>query len=171
MSFLVLLISLLGPPVQATSTADGDVWTATVEVLRGGLFGQLRGDLVIVNETIPTSEFHTLHDPPAGEAGLAALLRQRNDSTRTSIKGVRLPARTRFIAPRSVPSWENFSTTFRAGEKVLRLSLPAFSEDESRVILYYWATGGFDDSQGGYLVFEKRAEQWTLVDTFGIWIT
>jgi hypothetical protein len=125
---------------------------------------------VIVNYTIPTAELHSLSDSPR-ETHLLDLLRQRNDGIRKKITGVRLPPRTRFVAPSSVPNTENFSKTFRAGEKVVRFSLPAFSEDGTKAILYYWATGGFDDSQGGYLVFEKKQEQWIAVDALGMWIT
>jgi hypothetical protein len=169
-SFLLVLSATLGPQAQAAATADADLWTAAVEQLRRGLFGQDRGELVIVNQTIPTAELHNLSDSPR-ETRLLDLLRQRNEATRKPISGVRLPPRTRFVAPSAVPNWENFSGTFRAGEKVLRFSLPAFSEDGSRAIVYYWATGGFDDSQGGYLVFESKQEQWIVVDALGIWIT
>lgn len=169
-AFLLVLTATLGPQAQTAATADANLWTAALEQLRHGLFGQDRGELVMVNETIPTAELRGPLDSPR-ERHLLDLLRQRNEATRKSISGVRLPPRTRFVAPSSVPKAENFSETFRAGEKVLRFSLPAFSEDGSRAILYYWATGGFDDSQGGYLVFEKKQERWTITDALGMWIT
>jgi hypothetical protein len=168
--FLLVQSATLSPQAQAAATADADLWTAAVDQLGRGLYGQDRGELVIVNQTIPTAEFHNLLDSPR-ETHLLDLLRQRNDGTRKPISGVRLPPRTRLVAPSAVPSWEHFSETFRAGEKVLRFSRPAFSEDGSRAILYYWATGGFDDSRGGYLVFEKKQEQWSVVDALGLWIT
>jgi hypothetical protein len=50
-------------------------------------------------------------------------------------------------------------------------SLPAFSEDGKKAILYYSATGGFDDSQGAYMIFEKKQVVWTVVDYLVHWIT
>jgi len=170
MSFLLVLSAVLSSQAPRSSTADADLWTAALEQLRRGLFGSDRGELVIVNYTIPTAELPSLSDSPR-ETHLIDLLRQRNDATRKPISGVRLPPRTRFIAATSVPNSENFSKAFPAGEKLVRFSLPAFSEDGTKAILYYWATGGFDDSQGGYLVFEKKQEQWIAVDALGVWIT
>jgi hypothetical protein len=169
MSFLLILLAVLSLPAQPTTTADADIWTVAVELLLRGEFSN-RGELVIVNQTIPSSELHPLPDSPR-ETHLLDLLRQRNDAVRKPITGVRLPPRTRFVAPHSIPTWENFSKTLRAGEKVLRFSLPAYSEDGTRAILYYWATDGFDDSQGAYLVFEKKQGQWVAVDALGMWIT
>ena len=170
MSSLLALSAVLRSQAPPSTRADADIWTAAVEHLRRGVFGSDRGELVIVNYTIPTAELHSLSGSPR-EAHLLDLLRRRNDATRKPISGVRLPPQTRFIAPTSVPNWENFSQTFRAGEKVVRFTLPAFSEDGTKAILYYWVTGGFDDSQGGYLVFEKKQEQWIAVDELGMWIT
>ena len=55
----------------------------------------------------------------------------------------------------SVQNWPDFSKRF-VEAKLLRFSLPAFSEDDARAIVYYSATGGVQDSRGAYLVFENR---------------
>lgn len=53
----------------------------------------------------------------------------------------------------------------------MRLSLPAFSEDGTRAMIYYRASGGFDDAQGAYMIFEKKEGKWVVVDYLAMWIT
>jgi len=168
-SFVLVLFATLNPQPQSAATADADLWIAAVEQVRRDLQVQHSGELLILNQTIPTSEFHIVRDSTR-ETHLLELLRQRNDSTRKSITGVRLPARTRLIEANSVQNWADMSKQF-PGTKLVRFSLPAFPEDGTKAMLYYSASGGFDDSQGGYLVFEKKGGQWTAVDAFGVWIT
>jgi len=168
-SFVLVLFATLNPQLQAAATADADLWTAAVEQVRRDLQVQHSGELLIVNQTIPTSELHTVRDSTR-ETHLLELLRQRNDSTRKSITGVRLPARTRLIEANSVQNWADMSKQF-PGTKLVRFSLPAFSEDGAKVIVYYSATGGFNDSQGGYMIFEKKQGQWIVVDYLAMWIT
>lgn len=168
MSFLLVLSAVLSPQAQPTATADAELWTVAVEQVRRDL--QVGGgELVILNQTIPTSELHIVRDSTR-EPHLLDLLRQRNDSTRKSISGVRLPPGARLVDPSSVQNWADFSKQF-SGAKLVRLSLPAFSQDGSRAILYFSATGGFNNSRGGYLVFEKKQDQWVAVGGIGMWIT
>jgi hypothetical protein len=87
MTFLLVLSAVLSSQASPSTTADADLWTAAVEQLRRGLFGSDRGELVIVNYTIPTAELHSLSDSPR-ETHLLDLLRQRNDATRKPISGV-----------------------------------------------------------------------------------
>jgi hypothetical protein len=53
---------------------------------------------------------------------------------------------------------------------LLQLSRPVFSEDGTRAIIYYYASGGFDNEQGAYLILEQKQGRWVAVDTFGMWI-
>src|SRR5262245_39139677 len=112
-----------GPPVD---TADGELWTAAVEQVRRGLPVQEAGGLAIVNQTIPTADLHGVPSAPIREQRLLDLLRERNQSTRKTITGIRLPPRTRLIDANSVQSWE--ATKF-PGEKLVSFSLPAILED------------------------------------------
>lgn len=103
LSSLLILAATLSSHAQAAATADADLWAAAAADLRRGLFGEDRGELVIVNQTIPTAEFHNLSDS-LRETHLLDLLRQRNDSTRKPIKDVRLPPRARLLPAASVPT-------------------------------------------------------------------
>lgn len=176
--FVLLLLMMLRPPVQAPTTADADLWTAALEQLRSGEFGQQRGELVILNETMPTAAFYDLPDSTR-ELALLNRLRRQNDSTVKPIAGVRLPPNTRlspnlFRKPNqqggSLSDWEFFSKEFPQA-KLVRLSLPAFSEDGTRAIIYYTASGGFDDAQGAYMIFERKQGKWVVVDYLVMWIT
>jgi hypothetical protein len=170
MSFLLFLVAALSAPAQPTGSADTDLWTAVVEQLRGGEFGQDRGELVLYNRTLPTSAFHTLPESTR-EISLLTLLRRRNDSTSAVITGVRLPTNTRLVSSYfGSVNWQEFSEKFPAGT-LLRLSLPAFSEDGARAIVVYSASGGFDNSRGAYMIFEKKEGKWIVVDYLGMWIT
>ena len=80
------------------------------------------------------------------------------------------PPRTRLIEANSVQNWADFSKQF-PGAKLVRFSLPAFSEDGTRAIVNYSASGGFENSQGAYMIFEKKQGVWTVVDYLGNWIT
>jgi hypothetical protein len=169
MFLLLVLSAMLSPQAQPTATVDAELWTAAVELVRRHL--QVgRGELVISNQTIPTSEFHTVRDS-SREAEMMDLLRKRNDSTRKSISGVRLSPGVRLVDASSVHDWADFFAKQFPGSKLVMFSLPAFSEDGRRAIVYYSASGGFDDSQGAYLVFENRQRKWGAVYAFGMWIT
>jgi len=37
--------------------------------------------------------------------------------------------------------------------------------------VYVWETGGFDDSNGGGYIFERREARWVVVDYLAMWIT
>jgi len=43
-------------------------------------------------------------------------------------------------------------------QRVVRLSLPAVSDDGTRALVFSWTSGGFSDSSGGGYVFEKTQE-------------
>jgi hypothetical protein len=90
--FLLVISALLRPQAPPTTTADGELWTAALEVVRR----DLSGELVILNQTIPASEFPTVRDASSRETQMLDLLRTRN-GTRKSISGVRLPARARLF--------------------------------------------------------------------------
>ena len=150
-----------------------------VEQLRMEL-GQ-RGELVIIVETMPSREFHRLQ-PSTRELALLNSLAQRN-SARGLISDIQLPLKTRLRATDSITkplakgtsffddvNWDSFAKEFPHG-MLLRLSLPAFSEDGTKAIICYWASGGFDDSRGAYLIFEKKQGRWVVVDYLGAWIT
>jgi hypothetical protein len=178
---ILALPDLSVQPVTATD-ADVDLWAAVADQLRRGEFGQDGRELAILDETIPTSQFQRPPDDAPRELTLMNLLRRRNNST-ARITGVRLPPKTRlmsasFVRPPNAQGrsffdemkWERFSTDLR-DMRLVRLSLPAFSEDRTRAIIYYSATGGFDDSRGAYMVYEKKQGQWTVVDYLYPWIT
>ena len=127
------------------------------------------GELGICDHTLPTLAFRTLPDATR-ETSLLTLLRQRN-SPPVSITGVRLPPNTRLVSSDFCDlNWQQFSKKPPAG-RLLRLSLPAFSDDGMRAVIVYSAFGGFDDSQGAYMVFAKKQGTWTVVDYLGMWIT
>lgn len=175
---LLLLVTMLGPSVQAPTPPDAGLWTAALEQLRGGEFGRHRGELVILDETLGTSAFHELPDSTR-ELALLNLLRRLNDSAAKPITGVRLPPNTR-LSPNvirkpnqqggSLSDWKFFTQEFPQA-KLVRLSLPACSEDGTRAMIYYRASGGFDDAQGAYMIFEKKQGKWVVVDYLLTWIT
>jgi len=166
-AFFLVLSATIDAHARPTTMTDAELWTVAIEQVRRDL--QVGGgELLILNQTIPTSELHAVRDSTR-ESHLLDLLRQRN-STRRPISGVRLPPGARLVDPSSVQNWANFSKQF-PGAKLVSFSLPAFSQDGNRAILYFSATGGFQDSRGGYLVFEKKQEQWIAVNVFGFWIT
>jgi len=153
-------------PVDA---ADGELWTAAVEQVRRDLQVQEAGGLAIVNQTIPTADLYGVPSAPIREQRLLDLLRKRNQSTRKTITGIRLPPRTRLLDAHSVQNWD--ATKF-PGEKLVSFSLPAILEDATtRGIVYYSATGGFDDSRGACMMFLKREGHWEVVAYLWTWIT
>jgi len=163
-ALLLVPLALMNPQAQPVATADAEVWTAVIEqVLR-----DVGGVLLIVNETIPTADLHGVRSDGVREERLLDLLRQRNNSTTKVITGVRLPPRARLVNADVVQSWE---ANKAPGDKLVRVSLPAFSEDGTKSLVYYSATGGFDDSRGGYMIFQKREGRWIAVDFFGVWVT
>lgn len=165
---LVMLFASLSLQAQPTAAEDAELWTAAVEQVQRDLQVQNQGELLILNQSLQTAELHSVRAEAIREPRLFDLLRQRNDSTRKAITGIRLPRRTRLVEANSVQNW---NAKRPPGEKLVRFSLPAFSEDGAKGIVYYSATGGFDDSQGGYMIFEKNHGQWIVVDYVGMWIT
>jgi hypothetical protein len=169
MSFLLLLVASLTAPLQPTTTADADLWTAAVAQLRGGEFRQHRGELMICNQTLPASAFHTLRESTR-ETGLLTLLRRRNESTSTLTTGLRLPPNTRIVSSEFCElNWRELSREFPGGQ-LLKLSLPAFSDDGTRAVVVYEASGGFGDYRGACMIFAKKQGNWTVVDYLGMWI-
>jgi len=55
--------------------------------------------------------------------------------------------------------------------RLVRLSLPVFSDDASRALVFTWTAGGFNDAGGGGYVFERRQGQWIVVGYLAAWIT
>jgi hypothetical protein len=139
-----------------------------VAQLRGGEFRQHRGELMICNQTLPASAFHTLRDSTR-ETSLLTLLRRRNESTSTLTTGLRLPPNTRLVTSCcEMVNWQECAKEFPA-VKLLRLSLPAFSDDGMRAVVVYSASG-FNDARGAHMVFEKKQGIWTVVDYLGRWV-
>ena len=138
---------------------------------------------MIIAETLPSQGIRNL--PPktqesAQESALVKSLVQRNSAPGV-IRNIQLPPGTPLVALDSITTspakgtlygvnWDSFAKEFPHGV-MLRLSLPAFSEDGTNAIVYYAETGGFDDSRGGYLIFEKKQGRWVLVSLLGSWIT
>jgi hypothetical protein len=164
---LLVLLAVGCQQAQPVATADDELWMAALEQVRQDL--QADGGLAIVNQTIPTADLHALSpDAIRRERRLVDLLRQRNESKK-AITGLRLPPRTRLVDANSVQNWD--ATKF-PGEKLVRFSLPAIVEGATtKGIVYYSATGGFDDSRGAYIIFLKREGQWAVVDYLYSWIT
>jgi hypothetical protein len=100
---------------------------------------------------------------------LLTLLRRRNESTSALITTVRLPPNTRLVTSCcEMVNWQECAKEFPAG-KLLRLSLPAFSDDGMRAVVVYSASG-FHDARGAHIVFEKKEETRTVVDYLGVWV-
>lgn len=177
---VMLCLLLAGLPAFAQAPSDSDVWTAAIALLRNtSLSG--RGELVIVAETIPAREIHRLNDSDP-ESDLRTALIQRNAAPAV-IRNIQLPQKTRLglndsmtkPPPAGRPffdhvNWDSFRKEFPFG-MVLRMSRPAFSANGTKAIIYYQATGGFNDSQGSYLIFVKQEGRWVLVASLGNWIT
>jgi len=172
-----MLLAGLGAPAQPAT--DADVWTALIAQLRVELGS--RGELVILTDTLPSREFHRL-SASTRESSLLKSLTERNAAVGV-IHDVQLPPKTRLGPTDSMMrppatgrpffdriDWAAFTKEFPSG-MVLRMSLPAFSEDGTKAIIYYEATGGFDNSRGSYLIFQKQQGHWVVVDYVGNWIT
>ena len=137
-----------------------------------------RRPFTLVHETLPATEFTSLLERVTREHDMVAALIARNRVATLIPKAVlKLTPQTLSFASIVQPGtrdidWDAVRTLITApGTRPLRLSLPAFSEDGQRALVYVWATAGFDLSSGGGYLFEKKQGSWIIVDYLAPWIT
>jgi hypothetical protein len=130
-----------------------------------------------MNETLVAAEFRDRLSGATSEAVLIDKLLRRNDSPaqissspKPSIELV--DART--VRRRGSTELDMGVVGARFGQqnrRLVRLSLPVFSDDGSRALVFTWTAGGFDDASGGGYLFERRRGEWIVVGYLGPWIT
>ena len=159
------------PQVTATE-ADVEVWVAAIKQIRR----EQSKDLALVNETVPAAEFYRLSDVTRERVLIDKLLLRNNSSFLISsnvtssielvdAKSVRKSGRGEFDT-------NVISARFgQRNQRLVRLSLPVFSDDGARALVYTWAAGGFDDFRGGGYLFERKQGEWIIVDYLARWIT
>ena len=55
--------------------------------------------------------------------------------------------------------------------KLVRLSLPVFSDDERRALVQVVTIGGVGNARGGAFLFEKKQDEWIVSKYLQLWIT
>jgi hypothetical protein len=168
-----LSVTAVAQPQVTATKADVDVWVAAIIQIRR----EQSKDLALVNETVPAAEFRDRLSGVTRERVLIDKLLLRNNSSflissnvTSSIelvdaKSVRKSGRGEFDT-------NVISARFgQRNRRLLRLSLPVFSDDGARALVYTWAAGGFDDFRGGGYLFERKQGEWIIVDYLARWIT
>jgi hypothetical protein len=166
-----------GTSVGPTS-ADLDLWKA--------IFGQPGSKYAVLNETLPSS---WIRGTPAdlkerSDAELVVRMLRRNEVSVALSAELLAPLNLPIVDIQSVQKatasadrarefdYDAIRTQFgQKGLKVIRVSLPAFSDDGNRVALYYWWCGGFDDAGGGGQILQRQQGRWVTIAGFGVWIT
>ena len=158
------------PPAAA---ADVQLWVAALEQLQR----EQNKDFALANETLPSSDFVSYLRNVTREQDLVDKLLKRNESSPGFLDGV-ASSTTELIDVTAIRKpgaqdidWIDLGRQSRLRKKLLvRLSLPVFSEDHMRALVWVWASEGFDASMGGGYVFQKRDNGWIIVDYLSHWI-
>jgi len=129
-----------------------------------------------MNETLTTAEFRDRLSTVTSEPILVDKLLRRNQSSlviKSRVKPSIELVDARTVRKRRSADLDMKVIGARFGQRgrLVRLSLPVFSDDASRALVFTWTAGGFDDASGGGYVFERRQEQWTIVGYLAAWIT
>jgi hypothetical protein len=156
--------------------SDVELWSVMLEqaVRETG-----RSAYILLDKTVASAQFrNSLRSRRPGSVLFDPLL-QRNEVV-ARVTGLQLPSNVRLVDAnlllRSAREGQGVTVDFEVlkkefpGSTLVQLSLPAFSQDGTKAVMYYWATGGFDDSWGTCYVFEKREGSWIIVDAPWSWI-
>ena len=160
-------------PPLAASAPDVELWAAALEQLQR----EQKKDFALANETLPSSDFASYLSNVTRERDLVDKLLKRNESSPGFLNGV-ASSTTELVDVMAIRKpgaqdidWIDLGRQFRLRKKLLvRLSLPVFSEDHMRALVYVWASEGFDASMGGGYMFQKRDNGWIIVDYLSPWI-
>lgn len=159
---------------QTASAADVELWAAALSQIAREKQPQA---LALLNETLTVVDFPERLTSGTSEPVLVNKLLQRNRSplvissnVKPSVELVDAPA----VRKRGSPDLDMDAIRERFGQqrrRLVRLSLPVFSDDGSRALICTWTAGGFNDASGGGYVFERRQGQWVIVGYLAAWIT
>jgi hypothetical protein len=179
---LAVTITVLAPtayaqriqPPLAASAADVEVWSAALEQVKR----ETQQPLAFIRETLPAAEFLGRVSKITQERVLVAKLLTRNQAS-LSVPLMTLAPAMELLDLVSIQKagsvevdWEIVRTRFTLrGMRLVRLSLPAFSDDGTRALVEIWTTGGFNDGRGGTWVFQKNNGSWTSVNYLRSWIS
>jgi len=157
--------------------SDVELWSVMLEqaVRETG-----RSAYIFLDKTVASAQFrNSLRSTRPGSVLFDPLV-QRNEVV-ARITGLQLPSNVSLVDAnlllRTAREGQGATVDFEVlkkefpGSMLIQLSLPALSQDGTKAVMYYWATGGFDDSRGTCYVFEKREGRWIIVDAPWSWIT
>jgi hypothetical protein len=180
LQFVMAMWALSASPIaqlitQVTVTeADVELWVAALRQIQQ----EQRQELALLNETLPSAEFrdYLSNERREREPVLVDEALKRNEST------VSIPSRVQLTVELvDAKSVKDVGSRFdidiigrRFGQqnrRLVRLSLPVFSKDGTRALVFSWTAGGFDKLEGRAYVFERRQREWIVVDYLYLWIT
>ena len=151
-----------------------DLWAAALEQVQR----ENQKPLAFIRETLPAAEFNSALSEVTRERSLVEKLLTRNQ-TSLSLPSVTFGSEVELVDATSIRKadgvtvdWTMVRTRFALRKmRLVRLSLPVFSDDGMRALVAVWTTGGFDDGSGGGYVFQKKQGSWIVVDYLALWIT
>jgi hypothetical protein len=163
-------------PAPSISAADVDFWLAALKQIRSEQGSRV---LALLNETLPSAEFrgHLRNKLGERETVLVDKALARNTSTVSIPSSLQLAielveAKSVRKAGSSEFDIDVLGRRFgQQGGRLVRLSLPVFSDDGTRALVFSELAGGFDDFEGRAYVFERKQGEWIVVDYLYLWIT
>jgi hypothetical protein len=153
--------------------ADVELWTATLDQIQREK--QPRA-LAVMNETLTAAEFRGRLENITSEPVLVDRLLRRNESAfriRSNVKPSIELVDSSTVRQRGRAELDMQAVGARFGQRsrrLVRLSLPAYSDDGARALVFTWTAGGFDDASGGGYLFERKQGQWIVVGYLAAWI-
>ena len=170
---LVVVTVVTASSAQQSATAisrlDIELWKATLQVIQH----DKREPLALLNETLPAVDIkRTLRAQDREPSTLIDRALSRNEVIARISSPIGAAVDLVEIASvRKVGSEFDTDAIKARNQRVVRLSLPAISDDGTRALVFSWTSGGFNDSSGGGYLFEKKQGMWTFVDYVASWIT
>jgi hypothetical protein len=161
-------------PKETATQADVELWVAAVDQIQREKHPRT---LALMNETLTAAEFQDHLSRVTAEPILVDKLLRRNQSLlviNSTVKpSIELVDASTVRKPGSADlDMDVIGERFgQQRGRLVRLSLPVFSDDASRALVFTWTAGGFDHASGGGYVFERRQGQWIVVGYLAAWIT
>ena len=135
---------------------------------------------VVVSVTPPDREFHELPQDWAMSSELSAELLRRSKEPfqwpRETCARVHVVDEAQIEAlfandDRKPPGWENFQNAFPGSIGLTRISLPAFTANHDRAVVYEEWTCGPLCGTGLYVELKKRRGSWHVTKKAAAWIS
>jgi hypothetical protein len=160
-------------PESATS-ADVEVWVAALDQIGAE---HPSDALALMNKTLTTDEFGERLTNVTSERELVSRLMKLNVSSSLIRLGVNRSVEILDASKLSEHNGRGLKMTrvrsrlARRRARLVQLSLPAFSGDASKALLFVRTTKGFDDISGGGYIFERREGKWIVSGYLAVWST